>query len=209
MKLLLTGFEPFGGSKINPSGQVARSLNNKVLKGLRMISVVLPVERKAMPKKLLEAVQGIRPDVVVGLGEAPRRGVVSIERVALNLEDYPIPDNRGKLVRDLPINPTGPAAYFTTLPARQIFDALQKAGIPSELSLSAGSYLCNQLMYTLLDLSTIQDLHVPTGFIHLPSLPEQVIGKSPQSASMSFELSQRAVIITVETISNWMKRRNQ
>jgi pyroglutamyl-peptidase len=207
MKLLLTGFEPFGGSALNPSGQVARSLNNKTLKDLRVESVVLPVDRKRMPEKLVEILKKSEPDVVMGLGEAPRRAVISIERVAVNLEDYMIPDNRGKLATDLAINPDGPAAYFATLPIRQIYEALQKAAIPSELSLSAGAYLCNQMLYTLLETISTEGINIPAGFIHLPSLPEQVIGKSPQSASMSFELSQRAVIVAIETISVWMKRR--
>ncbi len=207
MKLLLTSFEPFGGSALNPSAQVARSLHNTTCKGLRVESVVLPVDRKRMPEKLLNILKKSEPDVVVGLGEAPRRAVISIERVAVNLEDYAIPDNRGKLAIDLAINPHGPAAYFSTLPVRLIYEALQKATIPSELSLSAGAYLCNQLLYTLLDAIAVGDQHIPAGFLHLPSLPEQVIGKSPQSASMSFELSRRAVIITIETIAVWMKRR--
>jgi pyroglutamyl-peptidase len=209
MRLLLTGFEPFGGSDRNPSEEVARALNNRVIKDLQVTALVLPVDRKTMPDRLLAALETLKPDAVVGLGEAPRRTVVSIERVAVNLEDYPIPDNSGEIVRDGTIDPQGPAAYFTTLPCQQIFNALRSKGIPCELSLSAGSYLCNQMLYTLLHALARRGVEIPAGFIHLPSLPEQVVKKSPSSASMSFELSLQAVQTVIETITDWLKRRKR
>ncbi len=201
MKLLLTGFEPFGGSTSNPSEQVARSLDGKSISGVEIHSRILPVDRLHAPDALLQALDEIQPDVVLCLGEAPRRPVVSIERVAVNLLDYPIKDNLGEQVKDQPIRAGGPAAYFVTLPARAIQDTLLAAGIPAELSLSAGTFLCNQVLYTLLDHLALHGQTIPAGFIHLPSLPEQVIEKSPQSPSMALETSLKAVRFAIEVIS--------
>ncbi len=172
-----------------------------------MIAEVLPVDREAMPELLLSAFGRVQPDVVVGLGEAPRRTAVTIERVALNLEDYSIPDNRGKMIQDQPINPNGPAAYFVTLPVRAICEAVIKEGIACELSLSAGAYLCNQMLYTMLAHLAGMQLSVPAGFIHLPSLPGEDGAPMPGLPSMNFEDSLRTVRIAIETISDWMQRR--
>lgn len=207
LKLMLTGFEPYGGSAVNPSMQVAQALDGKVIGKCLVHVVILPVEGRRMPRALFKALEKIEPEIVLGLGEAPRRAVVSIERVAVNLQDYSIPDNRGVHRKDAPIRAEGPAAYFSTLPVRRIYDSLLAAGIPVDLSLSAGAYLCNQLMFTLLDHFARQQSQVPAGFIHLPSLPEQVIDKKPTSPSMSLETSLKAVTIAIEVISKSFSRK--
>jgi len=206
MKMLLTGFEAFGGSDRNPSGMIASSLNGSTLADFGIQSSILPVDRFNAPEKLLRSLREIQPDAVLCLGEAPRRPVISIERVAINLLDYPIKDNLGEQVKDLPIRVDGPAAYFVSIPARAILEALVAAGIPAELSLSAGAFLCNQVLYTLLDQLAQFESAIPAGFIHLPSLPEQVIDKSPQSPSMALETSTSAVKIAIEVISRSMKQ---
>jgi len=200
MQLLLTGFEPFDGSPVNPSMQVSQALDGKSFGNCRVKSVILPVEGSRMPKALLEALNAVQPDAVLCLGEAPHRPVVSVERVAINLQDYSIPDNRGIQRSDTPIRADGPTAYFSTLPVRKIHTALKAAGIPVEISLSAGTYLCNHLMFTLLDHFAVHQMQVPAGFMHLPSLPEQVVDKRPQSPSMALETSIKAVSIAIEII---------
>lgn len=174
MELLLTGFEPFGESPVNPSQRIAEELNGKSIQGMEIRGIVLPVDNKKGPASLIKALTLSRMDCVLCLGEAPRRAAISIERVAINLMDYRIPDNSGKTMIDAPIHPDGPAAYFATLPVRSILERLLAEGIPVELSLSAGAYLCNQVLYSLLDYLSCSNLHIPAGFIHLPSLPEQV-----------------------------------
>ena len=205
MKILLTGFEAFGGSDRNPSEVIAAHLDAETIAGLEIHFRVLPVDRINAPQVLLNSLEKIHPDAVLCLGEAPRRPVISVERVAINLLDYPIKDNLGEQVNDLPIRVDGPSAYFVTLPARAIQERLTSAGIPAELSLSAGAFLCNQVLYTLLDHLAITGSNIPAGFIHLPSLPEQVIAKSPQSPSMAFETSLKAVTIAVEVIAGNIK----
>ena len=201
MKILLTGFEPFGGSESNPSGRVARSMEGISIAGIDSHSRILPVDRVHAADALLQALEEVKPDAVLCLGEAPRRPVISIERVAINLLDYPIKDNLGEQVRDIPIRADGPAAYFVTLPVRPILERLTSAGIPAELSLSAGAFLCNQVLYVLLDHLAQQEKAIPAGFMHLPSLPEQVINKSPQSPSMALETSLKAVQLVIEVIA--------
>lgn len=169
--------------------------------GLDAHSRILPVDRVHAADVLLQALEEVKPEVVLCLGEAPRRPVVSIERVAINLLDYPIKDNLGEQVQDIPIRADGPAAYFVTLPVRPILERLIAAGIPAELSLSAGTFLCNQVLYTLLDHLSLQEKVIPAGFIHLPSLPEQVTNKSPQSPSMALETSLKAVQMAIEVIA--------
>jgi pyroglutamyl-peptidase len=209
MDLLLTGFEPFGGSLINPSQRIVEELDGKSLHGISLKGVVLPVDNKQGPESLVKAFSSQPTDCVLCLGEAPHRSVISIERVAINLMDYRIPDNRGNTMTDAPIHPAGPAAYFTTLPVRSILEKLQSEGIPAELSLSAGAYLCNQVFYTLLDhLATINQ-PIPAGFIHLPTLPEQAAVGGTPCPSMSFETGLKGIKLSIEVISQWLASRKE
>src|SRR2546427_12290933 len=123
--------------------------------------------------------------------------VIEAERVAINLLDYRMVDNAGHQAVDEPIVPDGPAAYFVTLPVRAMLDAVRMAGIPAELSLSAGAFLCNQVTYELLHYLTIHQLAIPTGFVHLPALPEQVINAYPPMPSMALETMVRGICAVI------------
>lgn len=202
MELLLTGFEPFGGSLLNPSQQVAACLDGNQLSALHVQSKILPVDGHLAPRTLLDSIQKLKPDAVLCLGEAPHRPVISIERVAVNLLDYRIPDNRGRQVVDQPIRNDGPAAYFSTLPVRTIYDTLRAKEFPVELSMSAGAYLCNQIMYVLLDHLALNNLSILAGFIHLPSLPAQVAKSDSSFPSMSLEIETQAIRLVIEIISD-------
>jgi len=193
MKLLLTGFEPFGGSPINPSEQTVLSIAQDGLPGVELRAVILPVDRARSGATAIAAIREFGPDAVVSLGEATRRMVVSIERVGINLMDYRIADNSGNQITDAPIVPGGPAAYFTTLPVRAMHDAVRAAKVPAELSLSAGAFLCNQVTYEVLHYLATNTLSVPAGFIHLPALPEQVLDKSPLAPSMALATTVKGV----------------
>lgn len=200
MKLLLTGFEPFGGSDINPSEQVVKKLADKKIKGIELITAILPVDREAGPEKLIRAVEKNQPDAVICLGEARGRMAISIERVAVNLMDYRIEDNAGNLIQDQPIIPDGSPAYFCTLPVRKLMEAVQKVDVPAQLSLSAGAFLCNQVIYTLLHYLDTHKINTPAGFIHLPSLPEQVVDEQPIKPSMELHTQVTGIEAVIEVI---------
>jgi pyroglutamyl-peptidase len=187
MRLLLTGFEPFDGSTLNPSQSVVQALAAAPPVGVQLHTAILPVERLRGPLALLQALQAVQPEAVICLGEASRRAAISIERLAVNLLDYRIPDNQGVQVVDEAIRPDGPAAYFATLPVRRMLQAVEAVGVPVGLSLSAGTFLCNQVLYTLLDHLALAGSDIPAGFIHLPALPEQAAVKRPPIPSMSLE----------------------
>lgn len=203
MKLLLTGFEPFNESNVNPSEQVVKALE-KHKSEVHLYPVILPVDRLRAPQELIGYLETIRPDAVICLGEAPRRMRISIERVAINLQDYSIPDNAGNLVSDEPIVPGGPAAYFVTLPVKKILQRILEVGIPAELSLTAGSYLCNQITYMLLHTLHQQDRHISAGFIHLPYLPEQAaaISQAGKGAvpSMAMDTMVAAIEVAIQVL---------
>jgi pyroglutamyl-peptidase len=202
MKILLTGFEPFGESKINPSEQVVRALARENIPGIELHTAILPVERVRGPQTLLAAVTRVQPEAVVCLGEASRRMAISIERVAINLLDYRIPDNAGQKIVDEPIARDGPAAYFCTLPVRAMYNAVRIAGIPAELSLSAGAYLCNQVTYVLLHHLAQNRMNIPAGFIHLPALPDQVATRDVLIPSMSLETMARGVRAAIKILGS-------
>lgn len=199
--ILVTGFEPFGGSITNPSQKVASALDGQTFGEYFVSASILPVDRNGGPQALLAAIDRVDPSAVVCLGEAARRAVISIERVAVNLMDYRIADNLSEQVSDQLVVEHGPAAYFSTLPVREIFQAMQAAAIPVELSLSAGAFLCNQVFYAgrhhLAKLKT----DIPCGFIHLPALPEQAARVTPPFASMSFETSLHGIQTALATIA--------
>lgn len=199
MRILITGFEPFGESSVNPSERLVRTLAGRQLPGVDLSTRILPVDTLRAPQELLAALDEVQPEAVICLGEAARRARVSIERVAVNLLDFTIPDNSGQKLQDLPVVPGGPDAYFSTLPVRRLHAALLAAGIPAELSLTAGAYLCNQVMYTLLH--ALQG-RIPAGFIHLPLLPEQAaVFPGLPAASMSVETALAALDIILRELA--------
>jgi len=185
VRLLLSGFEPFAGSPINPSQQLAEALAAERMDGVQINSLILPVDGALAPAALIAALDAQQPDAVISLGQATGRAVMSLERVAVNLLDYSIPDNTGKLIVDEPVVAGGPAAYFATVPVRAMLEAMRGAGVPAELSLSAGAYLCNQVLYAVLHHIAANRLPVRAGFIHVPALPQQVPPGTTRLPSMS------------------------
>ena len=204
-KFLVTGFEPFGQSNINPSEQVVQRLAATQFEGFAVATAVLPVHRHYGPKALRTAVQQTNPDAIVCLGEAGGRQAISIERVAVNLLDYRIADNDGERVQDEPIEPDGPAAYFTTLPVRQLMQAVQAAGIPAELSLSAGTFLCNQVTYDLLHFLAQQQQNIPAGFVHLPFLPQQAAALPRNYPIIALATMETAVSTILHTLNTHLQ----
>ncbi|MDZ4830081.1 MAG: pyroglutamyl-peptidase I [Phycisphaerae bacterium] len=193
LRVLLSGFEPFAGSRINPSCEVLDRLCAAPPSGIAIFPVVLPVVGFDAIKRLLAAMRRTLPDAVVLLGESGLASGIVLERVAINLRDYRIPDNAGVQVRDSPVVRGGPAAYFSTLPVRRLVAACRAAGVPAELSLSAGSFLCNEVMYAALHATVTRGPTVPTGFIHLPQLPEQASSGEKTRPTMALDVAVKGV----------------
>jgi pyroglutamyl-peptidase len=173
--ILVTGFEPFAGSTLNPSQVVAESLGDHDAfdtSWLRLRTALLSVDTARVVCEVDRLWQAHAPDVVLHFGESAKADRVTLERVAVNLLDFDTPDNAGNLVHDTPIDPGGPAARFATLPVRVLQQQLDDAGHASRLSLSAGAYLCNQVLYLSLAHGERRGER-SVGFVHVPSLPEQ------------------------------------
>ena len=171
---LVTGFEAYGGRARNPAGEIAASLDGITIGGIRLVGRSLPVAFAALEEVIPALLAEIDPAVVISLGLCPGEPVIRLERVAINLADFAIPDNDGAVLVDQPLDALGTAARFATLPLRPIQEALLGAGIPARLSSTAGTYICNKALYRLLGAIERSGKAVPCGFIHLPYLPEQV-----------------------------------
>lgn len=200
MRILVTGFEPFGGQSLNPSWEVARALHGTLVDGAQVTAVQLPcVFADALPA-LQEALARHRPDIVLALGQAEGRCDFSVERVAINVMDARIPDNSGEQPIDVPVIAGGPAAYFSTLPIKSLVAGLKAAGFAASVSQTAGTFVCNQVFYALQHALAGQGVH--SGFVHLPLLPEQAADwKGPSlpswPASVQVAAAQRALALLV------------
>lgn len=197
MRVLLTGFPAYADAGRNPSEQVVAALDGATVAGAEITGRILPVSAEHTPGAVRAALAETAPDLVLLLGVAPGRSGLSIERVAVNLLDFHLPDNDGACPVDLPIEPAGPVAYLATLPVRAIAEAWRAAGIPGSISETAGLFLCNAAMYTALHATAGGG--PPAGFLHLPSLPEEVAGQSPPQPSMPLASQIEGVRSALET----------
>ena len=190
-KLLITGFQPFDGESVNPALEVAKSLQGKTINGYEVIAREIPVVRFEALKAVQAAIEELQPDAVITIGQAGGRPDITVERVGINIDDFRIPDNKGNQPIDEPVVAGGPVAYWATLPIKKMVANVKAQGIPASVSNSAGTYVCNHLLYGLLHYLTTQGkTAIPAGFIHIPYLPEQMAvrsGKDAQVATMSLD----------------------
>jgi pyroglutamyl-peptidase len=186
-KIVITGFEPFGGMSSNPSEQLAQRFASDSIAGCTVVAITLPVSATAAPSLLAAQLRREQPDFCIMLGLAEGSARIAIERVAINLADFRIPDNSGAVLQDAAIVADGPAAYFSTLPVRAMLEACRASGTPAELSLSAGAYLCNLIFYTAQHLCATEGIETMAGFIHLPATPEIVVARDRILPSMSLD----------------------
>jgi len=196
-RILLTGFDPFDGETVNPSWEAVRALHGRRVGGHLVVARQLPTEFAASLRLLKTAMRELRPAIVLGVGQAGGRSQLSLERVAINLQDARIPDNAGAQPIDEPVIPGAPAAYFSTLPLKSMLEALHDAGLPAEISHTAGTYVCNHIAYAMLHL-TGKMRGVRAGFIHIPYLPEQA-ATLRGAASMAQAEVERALLIALYT----------
>jgi pyroglutamyl-peptidase len=197
-RVLLTGFEPFGGEAINPALEVLHELSGERIAGHRVEPAALPVCFEGGPRALVEAIERTQPSLVVCVGQAGGRARLSVERVAINLADARIADNAGAQPIDRALIETAPSAYFSTLPVKAVHASLNQHGVPAELSLSAGSYVCNAVFFALMHHLATQHPGVRGGFIHIPYLPEQAC-RHPGTPSMSLATLAKGLGIAIGT----------
>lgn len=171
--ILLTGFDPFGGEALNPSWLAVSALDGEVIAGHRVVAVQLPTAFARAAKALRAALRRHRPALVLCVGQAGGRASLSLERVAINVIDARIADNDGAQPVDAPCVKGAPAGYFTTLPVKAMLRALRDAGIPAEVSNTAGTYVCNHVFFVLMHALASQPGTVRGGFMHIPYLPAQ------------------------------------
>ncbi|HEY6135560.1 MAG TPA: pyroglutamyl-peptidase I [Rubrivivax sp.] len=195
--VLLTGFEPFGREAVNPSWLVAQALHGHTIDQTQVRAVQLPCVFGRALDALDAALRSTRPVLVLALGLAAGRAELSLERVAINVDDARIPDNAGRQPIDEPVVPGGPAAYFSTLPVKAVVAALHAAGIPAGVSQSAGTFVCNHVFYGLQQ--RLAGSGVRSGFMHVPLLPEQTLGRPgvPDLPLATMVAGTRLVIETV------------
>lgn len=186
MRILLTGFEPFGGYSVNPSQLLVEELASSD-PGLEIYTWVLPVKGKRVGEELKDALEEFKPQLVLSFDLAYNRPAISLERVAINLLDFSIPDNEGWKPEETPIVAEGPLAYFSGLPLKELQQVLREEGIPCEISNTAGTYVCNQIFYLLAHYSrNWRDFK--GGFIHLPCTPELVAQLEKVAPSFPLDL---------------------
>ena len=183
MKILLTAFEPFGGESVNPAQEAAALVKDEIC-GARIVKISVPVVFGKSVETVCTAIERERPDAVLCIGQAGGRFALTPERVAINMDDARIPDNEGNQPVDRPIAADGPPAYFATLPIKAMAGAIRRAGIPSAVSNSAGTYVCNHLMYGVLHYLAQCHPEIRGGFLHVPYLHEQVLNR-PNIPSLS------------------------
>ena len=202
--ILLTGYEPFGNTPINPAEKVAKRLDGVEIGDTRVASRVVPNVFFECIDVVSKAIEELEPEVVVMMGEYGGRAMVTVERIAQNLNDstrYQLLDNAGDSIQDQPTAPDGPAAYYATLPIRAMVQAMRSAGIPADISDVAGTFGCNHLMYGVLHFIAVHELRVRAGWIHLPHLPEvAALDINLGAPSMSAETAAHGVRVALEAI---------
>jgi pyroglutamyl-peptidase len=203
--LLVTGFEPFGPYADNPSQDIAKAVDGRVVNEAVVRGAVLPVHHAQAAAVLASLLDEVEPFAVLHLGLAGGRARLALERVALNVMDYELPDAAGYRARGEPCVRGGPAAHLSTLPLADILGAITAAGIPAYLSNTAGTYLCNQTMYWSLHEAQRRRPRPRIGFMHLPLLPAMVAASGADAPSMEFGLMLRAVEVALSVMARESK----
>ena len=202
--ILLTGYEPFGHTPINPAEQVARRLDGVEVRGATVVSRVVPNVFFKCIDVVADAIEEIQPHTVVMMGEFGGRAMITVERIAQNFNDstrYNLRDNAGDSIQGTPTAPDGPAAYYATVPIRAMVKAMRAAGVPADISDAPGTFGCNHLMYGILHHVAVRELPIRVGWIHLPALPEvAALDMHLGTPSMSTETSAHGVRVALEAI---------
>ncbi|HEX3498707.1 MAG TPA: pyroglutamyl-peptidase I [Stellaceae bacterium] len=197
--IVVTGFEPYGGRRVNPAAEVAKALDGSTVDEFAVIGAILPVSQRGLGERLEALLAELRPAIVISLGLAPGEPMIRLERFGLNLLDFEIADNDGARLADAPVEANGSTALRASLPLRAIERALLEAGIPARLSSTAGTFLCNATLYSLIRILEERFPASLGGFIHLPYLPEQVAQLLVEGKrERRLELAQRSDVASMD-----------
>ncbi|CBH20250.1 Pyrrolidone-carboxylate peptidase (5-oxoprolyl-peptidase) (Pyroglutamyl-peptidase I) (PGP-I) (Pyrase) [Acetoanaerobium sticklandii] len=205
MKVLITGFDPFGGEKINPAWEAVKGIKD-IIEGAKIIKLEIPTVFNKSIEKVKEAMELEKPDIVLCIGQAGGRYDMTVERVAINVDDARIEDNEGNQPIDIPVFEDGENAYFSNLPIKAMVEEIKGQGIPSSISNSAGTFVCNHIMYGVLYHINKTYKNMRGGFIHVPFINEQVLDKKNQPympvehITKALEAAIKAAVINNEDI---------
>mgnify|MGYP005769854857 FL=1 len=200
MKILVTGFDPFGGESVNPAYEAVKLLPD-VIGGAEIFKLEIPTVFSLSGPAVEEGIRKYQPDVVICVGQAGGRASISVEKVAINFVDARIPDNNGEQPLDEPLQADGPAAYFATLPVKAMVQHVREAGLPCYLSFTAGTYVCNSIMYNVLYMCEKRYPGIRAGFIHVPYACGQVIDKANTTPSMPLETIAKSLEYAIEAVA--------
>ncbi len=196
MKVLVTGFDPFGGETINPAYEAVKLVNDNI-EGAEIIKIEIPTVFGKSMIVIDKAIQKYQPDVVLAIGQAGGRTSMAVERVGINVDDARIPDNDGQQPIDEIIYEDGENAYFSNLPIKKMVFEMQNENVPAVVSNTAGTYVCNHVLYSIMYLIDKKYNNLRGGFIHVPFLPEQV--KDKNMPSMSLEMIKKGIEVAIKT----------
>lgn len=199
MKILVTGFDPFGGEAVNPAFEAVKQLPNAIA-GAEVIKLELPTAFKRSAQVLEQAIKEHMPNAVLCVGQAGGRAKMTVEKVAINLGEARIPDNDDDQPIDEPLISDGETAYFSTLPIKAMVWQMNQGGIPAGVSYSAGTYVCNSIMYHALYLAQKEFQGLRAGFIHVPFAPEQVVDKTLVTPSMSLSDIAKGLELSIQAM---------
>jgi pyroglutamyl-peptidase len=199
--ILVTGFRPFGPYAVNPSEELAKAVDGRRIAPWAVRGTVLPVDHAEACRQVAALLDEADPRAILHLGLAPGRARLALERVALNVLDFRLPDAEGRQPHDLPCVPGGPVAYWSRLPLPAMLEALLARGIPAYVSDTAGTYLCNQVMYWTLHELDRRGASLPAGFLHVPLLPGMVAAAGVDLPSMDLGLMLRALDAVLEVLA--------
>lgn len=199
MKLLLTGFDPFGGEPINPAWEAVKLVSDQIC-DVEVVKIQVPTVFNKSINTVAKAIEEEKPDVVLCIGQAGGRFDLTPERVAININDARIPDNEGNQPLDGPIFEDGAPAYFTTLPIKAMVTAIREAGIPASVSNTAGTYVCNHLMYGVLYTLDKKYPGVRGGFMHVPFITSQVVNRATSAPCLSLDEIVKGIEAAIKAI---------
>jgi pyroglutamyl-peptidase len=200
MKILVTGFDPFGGEKVNPAFEAVKLLPDNIA-GADIIKLEIPTVFTRSVTVVEDSIIKHQPDVILSIGQAGGRTSITVEKVAINLAEARIPDNDGEQPLDQALKEDGDTAYFATIPVKAIVNKIRENGIPANMSYTAGTYVCNSIMYNVLYLTNKKYPDIKAGFIHVPFATEQAAGKPDGTASMPVETISKAIHCAIEVIA--------
>ncbi len=199
MKILVTGFDPFGGESVNPAYEAVKLLPDEI-KGAEIVKLEIPTVFSKSGPAVEAGILEHHPDVVINVGQAGGRASVTIEKVAINFADARIPDNDGEQPIDEPLQPDGETAYFATIPVKAMMQNVRNHGLPCSVSYTAGTYVCNSIMYNVLYLCAKRYPGIRAGFIHVPYACSQTVDKAAGTPSMPLETIAKSLEYAIEAV---------